>query len=337
MMEQSKEEDLKKLSERTEELLTRLNDLSSTLNTQLKSPGSSMTKPKPITNTDTQANSEKLITANGSNYYSIPVNTQFLEKREQHTQTQTSNGFMTTKRTAIFTEQHHVQSPNQETVQPFQIEGSEHFEELAPPVPSSESETNIAKAFINQERPSPARKNTAPRQQVPNTQFQTVNFDSIAKPYKKHQAPPKKKPEPSFEAFQHSQQSNYEPIGQTQYSDAITDAEAKTYEIANKLAAQNKEIKDRLSKYSTRINIGSQMDNLKLFAWLVLIFSPIAPFAVIKDDFLLAIGCSCLALFFGIFFCMMALRLVEVSELVRWAHNQVVQLETKIDEIKNNQ
>ncbi|MDJ0625111.1 MAG: hypothetical protein QNJ31_01940 [Candidatus Caenarcaniphilales bacterium] len=120
----------------------------------------------------------------------------------------------------------------------------------------------------------------------------------------------------------------------------FSEIDARTKEIADELAAKNKEIKDRLSKYSKRVQVSSQIDNLKLFAWLVLLFSPAIPLAVIKDDFILAIGCSSLALFFGIFFSMMALRLVEVSELVRWAHNQILHMQSSVEELnkqnKNN-
>lgn len=114
----------------------------------------------------------------------------------------------------------------------------------------------------------------------------------------------------------------------------FTEIDARTKEIADELAAKNKEIKDRLNKYSKRVNVSSQVDNLKLFAWLVLLFSPAIPIAVIKDDFILALGCSSLALFFGIFFSMMALRLVEISELVRWAHNQILHIQTSVDELE---
>jgi hypothetical protein len=118
---------------------------------------------------------------------------------------------------------------------------------------------------------------------------------------------------------------------------SFPEIDLRTKEIADQLAEKNREIKDRLSKYSKRLQIHSNQDNLRYFAWMILLCSPFIPAALIKEDSTLLVACSILALIFGMFLCMVALRIVEISELTKWAHNQILHMQEQMDEnAKNN-
>lgn len=401
IMDPQQDEELKKLSSRTEELLTRLNELSSNLNSQLKSQPPQAPKPvvpnppinQPVTNADGILPPVKA--PDGANYYSMPINAQYLEKHEKRIKTTgIGPGFLTS--TSIVTEQHHFQGSlpsndlnNQETFIPAnfpQASESPMFGNVNPIKPESNFVPRQEAAYSQpaqaeaqpQYNPNYVAENAAPTHSFQNPNFplqnqaerteerqssrflkstQTFEQPHFTRPsesilkgerFKASQPAPENKPQDDslqpaaiFSYDQEKTKRAAQPRSKRTTEQAIYatdntfDSNSRANELANQIAAKNKEIKDRLHKYSSRVQVSSQVDNLKLFAWLVLIFSPIVPITLIKDDFLLAFACSTLALFFGIFFCMMALRLVEVSELVRWAHNQILTIQSNADEQKS--
>ena len=378
IMDPNQDEELKKLSSRTEELLNRLNELSSNLNTQLKSqpvqaPKAVVPNPQP---SPPAAPSSQLpqTPPEATNYYTLPINTQYLEKREKRIKTTgLGSSFLTS--TSIFTEQHHFQGPIQNPSEnlipaknlntpsetafpgtfPEDVQQTSIFSEPASstplaqghhpyqpyqPHPEGEAKpthrpfktSNIynpvhfpkpSESVLHDERNRSTMEETNSSPSGPLKPAAIFSYDDQEKTKRAAQ------PYRARMAYREDEiKKSPEPEAQNKSSDL------RTQELANQIAAKNKEIKDRLHKYSSRVQVSSQVDNLKLFAWLVLVFSPIVPITLIKDDFLLAFACSTLALFFGIFFSMMALRLVEISELVRWAHNQILNIQKGLDETK---
>lgn len=362
----SQDEDLKKLSSRTEELLSRLNDLSNNLNTQLKP-----NNPKPPTTTNMVVNSssasgQTLQPVEGTNLYSInvpPLNgkshqSQYLEKREERIQT-TENGlgFLTTKKTSIFTEQqHHIHSPGKKegnipTSSP--VSDFNHISGLTntQPNPNSRFELPVFEEYerdLKTENPyntnqSPPLNQTnkytenlyttqtqtqtkAPAQEQ--QQYQPVNFNNYSKP----EIPPVNKTTEEKNILKPAAVYNPRNYRSPETEEPEFDRHERAKQIAEKLNSKNQEIKKRLNKYSSRIHVSSQVDNLKLFGWLILGISPFIPAQLIKDDILLIFSCTSLSILLGIFFCMVALRLVEISELTRWAHNQILQIRVDLDE-----
>ncbi|MDX1919300.1 MAG: hypothetical protein SFU25_01035 [Candidatus Caenarcaniphilales bacterium] len=440
-MDPNQDEELKNLSSRTEELLSRLNELSSNLNSQLKftpsepisGPPSTVAPPNNLAPNNLPELQEPQLLNNvinapdGKNYYSIPVNTQYLEKSEKriHT-TELGQNIMTTSSTSIIKEERHFQSTlNQNLVNQTPVEGfvPAHFQErveFQPLINSDEHRQPINTDFQNQttqaqplnqaqtktpQRPNPQqasqnqnfvdpafnagfnpginpgfnvsqedfqetplrerpqsnqrdrnqensqqRSNSnniannikgidpdeltrviGPRKQNPNLQ-QNRNFRNIPKTNKVSEDAERLQPAAIFSSDQKQTKRapQRKPINET-----FNEIDYRTKEIADQLAEKNREIKSRLNKYSKRLQVNGQTDNLRLFAWLILAFSPFVPMALIKDDLILTVACSSLALFFGIFFCMLALRVVEISELVRWAHNQILLLQSKVEEQNN--
>ena len=348
----SQDEDLKKLSSRTEELLSRLNDLSNNLNTQLKT-----NNPKPPTNMVVNAvpnSGQTLQPVEGTNLYSINVpplsgkshQSQYLEKREERIQT-TENGlgFLTTKKTSIFTEQHHIHSPSQPEENPiisssisgltntqpnpasrFELPVFEEYErDLKPEKPPSQPLNQTNKYAKNLY--SAQTKPITPAQE-PQQQYQPVNFNNYSKP----EIPPVNKQTEEKNILKPAAVYNPHNYRNPEAEEAEFDRHERAKQIAEKLNSKNQEIKKRLNKYSSRVHVSSQVDNLKAFGWLILVISPFIPAQLIKDDFLLVLSCTSLSILLGIFFCMVALRLVEISELTRWAHNQILQIRTDLDE-----
>ncbi len=331
-MDPSQEEDLKKLSSRTEELLSRLNDLSNTLNSQLKNQPAAPPAPPVATNKPAK-NSEPLPTVEvpQRNYFSIPINTHYLEKHEKSIKT-TGSGqqFMTTS-TSIFTEQHSVENVNP-TPQPLAKETETfvpaHFDEnFFRPAPQPEAKREIPpQAPVQQTQahytPQAHQHHAMPEPELPHFQQNLADPLQPAAVFSPDQAQTRRAPA---------------PVGNSKKYDKDT----RTQEIADKIAAQNKELKDRLQKYSNNLQVNAKGDILKFFAYVAPVFALLAAIGIVNalgiqaDDFpkISAIFCTCL--FLGIFFSIIALRLVEISELMRWAHNQILFIQSTLDEQRN--
>lgn len=327
-MDPNQEEDLKKLSLRTEELLSRLNDLSNSLSVQIKnnqSPHVAASENKvalpPNAPEKSYNSSEQIIQRPPiefaaeqrplfeSNYYSLPINTHYLEKREKSIKT-TGSGqqFLTTSSTSIFTEVQNKQ-PEAEAFIPVEQPTHHHKPPETPIIPSQ------TQAYY-----APTIPNTPP---PPRTETQIPNFPPNTSSLKAEQIP--LQPSAVFSVDQ-SPTRRANPQGRTQ-------------EIADQIAAHNKEIKDRLQKYSNRVQISSKGDVLRLFALAAPLFALGAAIGIVNaleiTEFSQIIAIYCIGLFLGIFLSAIALRIVEISELVRWAHNQILFMQSKLDEEKN--
>lgn len=422
-MDPNQDEELKNLSSRTEELLSRLNDLSANLNSQLKFTPPETNSGPSLVNEESENLPEiqdpktlnkvlnNVINASdGRNYYSIPVNTQYLEKSEKRIQTtELGANIMTTSSTSIIKEERHFQStvnqPSLEGFVPAHIYEKAEFEpiESLPPANNNFQNTQASTPTLNIPTPQVPRQAPlqSPIQPSPEgtfnysgSLFNVAQADFQETPLRER--PINKQTERQFEtaSFQDKNQSNIKGIDpddltrvigprkpggssfqnkgfrtspdyvsdkgeerlqpaaifssdqrQTKRApqrkpidETFNEVDYRTKEIADQLAEHNREIKSRLNRYSKRLQVNGQTDNLRLFAWLVLFFSPLVPIVLIKNDLILAIACSSLALFFGIFFFMLALRVAEISELVRWAHNQILLLQSKVEtgNAKNN-
>jgi hypothetical protein len=367
-MDPNQEEDLKKLSYRTEELLSRLNDLSSTLNSQLKSAPSHPAQSQSAQNPpappiDISPKQEQ----NPNSFYSIPINTHYLEKRERTIKSSGSGQHFLTTSTSIFTEQHHIAPPGGQPPENF-VPASLDPAYFTPALPSPQSpvEESALHAshtahddFENVKEPTPSfgRKKL-------NFDFGT-NFDPVPARAETNFSGRFAQQGPTIKPTADEYETDAEPLqpsaifaidqGQTKRApqnrrnsseepkrfEAKPQARPNSHRITDKLEAQNRELKERLQKYSNRIQISSNGDILKFFAF-------VAPFFLLGGaiGIINALGipiydlpkifaiCS-IMVFLGIFFSAMALRLVEISELVRWAHNEILHMQSILDEQKD--
>ena len=310
-MESNQDKDLRELSARTEELLSRLNSLSHNLSEKIKyqprqtaqdlavnSPTSPIPEETLLPPETKQTQQIINLTATipekqiKPEYYTMPLNTHYLEKQEKSIQTnRQGQHFLSTSRTAIFQEIN-----PEEPVKPVKTSSDSNYF-YKPVIQAVSQETKKTKAS------TPKEESLKPSAIFSN--------DYIPK-------------EPSLTPSSSSQSNKLE----------------RTQEVAEQIAAKNKEIKDRLQKYAKRLHISHKGDILRLFALTVPLFALGTAIGLVNafnvQEIAQGVAIYSICLFIGIFASAGAFRLIEVSELMRWIHNQILSIQTSLDETKTN-
>jgi hypothetical protein len=395
-MDPSQEEDLKKLSNRTEELLSRLNDLSSTLNNQFKSqvPPPNQPTSEVVAQSGNAMPPDLIIKkdqekiTDSRNLYSIPINTHYLEKSEKSIKTtDAGQHFMTTSSTSIFTEHQFLPNSEEKTSTPLSNESFVPAQFPSQPqeqfhVPQSQAQNPFNSI------PAKPKENFQPAQEPSHQVNQDASFLNNL-----HQATRRVQPKPSQPSEEAKPGSKYFQRAHNQFSPSPTDylqsrpglkqeeayypvsaladplqpsaifsadqAQTRRAPIGRKvtedykpevkpsnrvverLSNQSKDLQDRLKKYSNKVSITENGDVLRLFAIAAPFFSFFGAVGIINalgisiDDFPKMTSICCICLFLGIFLSVIAMRIVEMSELLRWAHNQILSIQSVLDEQKN--
>ena len=361
-MDPNQEEDLKKLSLRTEEVLSRLNDLSNSLSFQIKNNQSPPLNSIGIIPPDPKAglSLEKTQPPNlglgqfvnnsyespEANYYALPINTHYLEKSEKSIKT-TGSGqqFLSTSSTSIFTEVHN--NPDPESFVPLEPRQTEPINVPRQGEPISMPWQGDQTSMPRQAKPvykSPIEENFQPNISPPIVEKPNYQAQGFYAPTIPTAPPPRPEVQaPSFAPTPPAaDQSSLQPsaiFSTGQEPTRRANPQGRTKEIADQIAAHNKEIKDRLQKYSNRMQISSKGDILRLFALAAPFFALGAAIGIVNaleiTEFAKISAIYCVGLFVGIFLSAIALRIVEISELTRWAHNQILFIQSTLDEEKN--
>jgi hypothetical protein len=363
-MEPNQEKDLRELSSRTEELLSRLNNLSNNLSEKIKHPPMQVPQASPNPPSQESEPNAKLAEPNHEQiinvqepepvqqpkqeYYSMPLNTHYLEKNERRIQTTNELGqhFMSTSSTSIF----RGINP-QENIFDF---SSQQLPDFNKSIDTKSNNTAYQQPYqapqphqsFNNHQPAATEPNHTPPPQNPASTANTSNataphFYNPVMQTSNYQKQQETKPAPKpQEPLQPSAVFPGEHQAQTQRGPASQAYKAnhneRTQEVANQIAQQNKEIKDRLQKYSNRLQISYKGDVLRLFALTVPLFALGAAMGIVNalgiQEFAQAVAIHSICLFLGIFASVGAFRLIEISELMRWIHNQILFIQAALDE-----
>ncbi|HEY9886607.1 MAG TPA: hypothetical protein V6C96_05025 [Vampirovibrionales bacterium] len=366
MADSRKNNDLRSLSQRTDELLSRLNELSEGLSTPVASPPttSNFSAEPPISQTKfveepklshpTKKDADQPIYQGATEdnipdekIYSLPVNKRFLEKTEKRIErTEEGNSYITKSSTSIFREEHHIHnSSNKSETLPlpsndeFDISDGhkKNVEDYLSRATQFSAESNNksetytpvafpAKADEQVLRKEPEYKRNATRANHPEfNSFQDIlkkDTDKRKKPYRDSEDINQK----SARILSHNQAAPKK----VSFSKLPSDKEEKVHKIAEQISDQNKAFKEKLERYSSKLKQNEKGDLLRDYAWIILLASLVVPAPLFFQDRLMFLAFTCLSFFLGIFFFIMAMRIVEISELIRWISSQMLVIQEKL-------
>ncbi|MDX1919004.1 MAG: hypothetical protein SFT81_07720 [Candidatus Caenarcaniphilales bacterium] len=328
LMDPSQDEELRRLSQRTEELLSRLDTLSQSLSDQLEN------NPAGYLPSQTQ-NAEPVqypALRNPTPYNApIPINRHYLEKQEHSYTVPAGQSYMTTKKTAIITEhqQHYPSShqgappqPPPQTNNDFvtaRFDGHNFHPGANPnPIPISPEFTEFAASTPNF-APSP-------RQTESNFEARPMTGYGEQSHHGGHGAEPLRPSAVFSQSGPYMNVTRRHNIAEAPRSDTRLPQEPAIPDFMLSPA-------ERPQIYTTRLKNANPLqlnDLLKWFAFAVPFFALAVPLSLIRGNPAVTIAFSCISFFFGLFFSFLAFRLIEITSQVKWANSQIVEINEKL-------
>jgi hypothetical protein len=118
---------------------------------------------------------------------------------------------------------------------------------------------------------------------------------------------------------------------------AYADNRENLFDSPNQALNSNREFRNNMVKYANQnySHLNKDKEVFRLFALAAPVFALAIPFATINLfslSWIESLAICSIALFFGLFISIIAWRLVEISELVRWEHGQIMVIQSILDE-----
>lgn len=313
----SNKEDLKELSDKTESLLSRLDDISSKLNNQLSQKNTRKKEEK-------RQYSGRLVDFTGSKVLAS----------ELEEESSPAAGFTTMRKTAIFTE-HRFEAPQM-------------------PISHPSAPSHVSRPVINNSATGfrdPVRRDSYDNRDYQRNNYGDNDDDEIYDD--EYESYENSELEDRFEREERQETKTQRiPVSARRGAEKANRRISKNNSNANRARGNNSNNLDLERNYlERRLSLGEpngtsvfntrkyeipeKLDNLILFGTLLPIFIAAIPLVIIKSHFFIKLVFSCVFAFSSMFFSYTAFRIAKLSSLAEWMHSRVLDTQADLSDIKD--